>query len=160
MNRSNLVNCSSPKIAVCFKKKTSLNTLVTLKVQERGNWTATRSLSYAGSSSQQIKLSWNVIPATNNIFKFVLPFFGQVPLLHAQVVAADDWVKKQPRIITESVRQHQMEAGSRRAKKLSKRRISESEAECCVSSFLLLFSPQNAIHWRQKFFSLGYLHKF
>ena len=79
----------------------------------------------------------------------------------AQVVAADDWVEQQPRTIEESVCQHQMEAGSIRAEKLSKRRILESEAECGISAFLLLFSPQNAIHWRQKeFFVLAYLHKF
>ncbi|XP_015748052.1 PREDICTED: uncharacterized protein LOC107327825 [Acropora digitifera] len=79
----------------------------------------------------------------------------------AQVAAADDWTEKQPRTITESVCQHQMEAGNRRAKVLSKRRISESEAECGTFAFLLLFSPQNAIHWRQKeFFVLAYFHKF
>ncbi|XP_044164172.1 D-inositol 3-phosphate glycosyltransferase-like isoform X2 [Acropora millepora] len=61
----------------------------------------------------------------------------------AQVVAADDWVEKQPRTITESVCQHQMEAGSRRAKKLSKRRILESEAECGDANRTPLFSKKN-----------------
>ena len=65
------------------------------------------------------------------------------------------------RTITESVCQQHMEAGRKRAKKLSKRRILECEAECGISAFLLLFSPQNAIHYRQKeFFVLAYLHKF
>ena len=68
----------------------------------------------------------------------------------AQVVAADDRIEKQPRTIKESVCQHQMEAGNKRAKKLSKRRNLESEAECGISAFLLLFTLQNAIHWRQK----------
>ena len=78
-----------------------------------------------------------------------------------QVAAMDDWVEEQPRTITESVCQHQMEAANKRAKKLSKRRILECEAECGISAFLLLFSPQNAIHWRQKeVLVLAYLHKF
>jgi len=67
-----------------------------------------------------------------------------------QVVAVDDQVEKQPRTITESVCQQHMEAGSKRAKKLSKKRILDSEAECGTSAFLLLFSPQNAIHLSQK----------
>ena len=79
----------------------------------------------------------------------------------AQVVAADDWVEEPPSTIKESVCQHEMEAGSRRAKKLSKRRISESETECGISAFLLLLSPQNAIHWGKKsFFVLANLQKF
>ncbi|XP_044164240.1 uncharacterized protein LOC122948426 isoform X2 [Acropora millepora] len=48
----------------------------------------------------------------------------------AQVAASDDWVEKQPRTIKESVCQQQVEAaGSKRAKKLGKRGILESEAE-------------------------------
>ncbi|XP_044164440.1 uncharacterized protein LOC122948545 [Acropora millepora] len=48
----------------------------------------------------------------------------------AQVAALDDWVEKQPRTIKESVCQQQVEAaGSKRAKKLGKRGILESEAE-------------------------------
>ena len=101
-----------------------------------------------------------MIPATNNIFLCLLTFLWPGTST-AQVVTADEGVEKQPSTIKESVGQHQMESGSKRAKKLSKRRILESEAECGISAFLLLFSPQNAIHWRQKeVLVLAYLHKF
>ena len=79
----------------------------------------------------------------------------------AQVVAVNDWVEKRPRIITESVCQQHIGAGSKRARKLGKRRILESKAEYGKSAFLLLYCPQNAIHWRPKaFFALANLQEF
>ena len=70
----------------------------------------------------------------------------------AQVAASDDWVEKQPRTIKESVCQQQMEAaGSKRAKKLGKRGILESEAEHGISAFLLLFSTCNSLETKRIF---------
>ena len=72
-----------------------------------------------------------------------------------QVIAAHE---KQPRTIRESVCQQPMEGGSKRAKKLGKRakkwgqrRILESEAECGISAFLLLFSTFNSLEMKTIF---------
>ncbi|XP_067028157.1 uncharacterized protein [Acropora muricata] len=62
-----------------------------------------------------------------------------------QDVAVDDWVEKQPRTITESVCQQHMEAGSKRAKKLSKRRILESNAEYGDAHRTPSFSEQDVL---------------
>ncbi|XP_044164264.1 uncharacterized protein LOC114965636 isoform X2 [Acropora millepora] len=66
----------------------------------------------------------------------------------AQVVAVNDWVEKRPRIITESVCQQHIGAGSKRARKLGKRRILESKAEYGDLYTTPLFSEQNGLDQR------------
>ncbi|XP_015777305.1 PREDICTED: uncharacterized protein LOC107355277 isoform X2 [Acropora digitifera] len=66
----------------------------------------------------------------------------------AQVVGANEWVKKQPRTITEPVCQQHMEAGRKRAKKLGKRRILESKAEYEDAYTTPLFSEQDELDQR------------